>query len=143
MLSFQFWFKLFFAILVFIFALLFVNRSKIHFIQRLRASRLRDKIAPKMQAILPIISTSLNAEQADLFPLFKLRADLEDLVLKADVLFDVERLALIEFLTKLSVQIGKFEAVSAPLESHSKTREGVNDLMLSGQRVIKELTELA
>ena len=139
----QFWFKLLLALLIFLIALLFVNRSKFHVIQRLRASRLRSQLIPKMQAILPIISVSLNAEKVDLFPLFKLRADLEDMVLKANVLFDVEYLGLIDFLTKLSQQIGEFESNTEALGNFSKDQEGIDDLILCGQRVIKELTELA
>jgi len=89
-----------------------------------------------MQTILPIVSDVLRSNQSDLFPLFRLRADLEGLVLKADVLFEIERTSLIKFLQQLSVQIGEFE-------SGRIANENISELIRSGERVIVELTELA
>lgn len=134
--SVQFWINFAVAVVVLILALLFVNRSKFLFIQRLRATWLRKKIIPKMKAILPLISDVLQADQVNIFPLFKLRADLEALVLKSDALFEVERNALIEFLQKLSLQI-------SDIETSSISNNNIEELILSGERTIVELSELA
>lgn len=134
--SFQFWVNLFLSFCVLLFAVGFINRSKIHFIRRIMASRLRIKILPAMDAIIPVINASFRRDGGELFPLFKLKADLESFALKADVLFDVERNALAQFLTQLSTQIARFEA--GTLESND-----VDELVLSGQRVMREVKELA
>lgn len=89
-----------------------------------------------MDAIIPVINASFRAHDSELFPLFKLKADLESLALKSDVLFDVESHALAEFLTTLSTLISRFEA--GLLESND-----VDNLLLIGQRVMREVKELA
>ena len=88
-----------------------------------------------MEAIMPLISRGISGEQGHLFAVFNLKADLEELFVKADVLFEVERLALRHFLTQLSSQIAKNEAGNSNTEEHT-------DLLLAGQLVVNELTEL-
>jgi len=89
-LSLSFWVNLLLALMVFAVALLFINRSKFRFVQRLRAARLRGKIVPKMQAILPMVAASSRLDDSELFALFRLKADLEALSSRASVLYDVE-----------------------------------------------------
>lgn len=134
-LSLQFWLKLLVAIGVLVTAWLYLNWSKFHFVQKRRAARLRLKVMPRMKAIIPMIGANLANESPQVFELFKLKADLEELALTSDVLFDVERIALSDFLTKLSSKM-------AMLETSAQQSHGRDDLVLAGQRVIKELTEL-
>lgn len=138
--SLSFWVNLVLALMVFAGALLFINRSKFRFVQRLRAARLRDKIVPKMQAILPMVVAPLPIEAADLFPLFRLKADLEALSSRASVLYEVEQHTLANFLAKLSTHIARVEA---GVTEDALFKKNVEDLVLSGQRVIIEVTELA
>ena len=133
--SFQFWINLLIALVVLVVALLLINWSKFAFVRKMRAGRLRLKIQPKMKAIMPIILSGFSGERDVLFTLFTLKADLEELLLKADVLFEVEQLALRKFLTKLSSQIAKSEMGKATQDEHT-------DLILAGQLVVNELTEL-
>jgi len=107
----KFWINLCIALCVLLFAVVYINRSKIHFIRKLMASRLRK------------------------FILYKLKADLESDVLKAGVLFDVERLALTDFLTKLSTYISFYE-------SDKSSANQAEDLILTGQRAVNEINEL-
>ena len=100
------------------------------------ADRLRRKINPKIKMILPIISNSLNVAGSDLFPLFRLRADLEALCLKADILFYEERIVFTEFLTNLSSVLTIYKHNSVVHQSE------LDNVILSGQRVIVELSEL-
>ena len=136
MFSLQFWLKLFLAFLILIFALLAINHSKISFIRKIRASRLRARALSIMQLMTPIIASSLNQSDSDLFPLFKLRADLELLARKAELLFDVEQRELSGFLTLLSSSIARYE-------SHLLSRREVDELLLLAQRVTREMTELS
>ena len=134
--SLQFWLKLFLSLLVLLVALIYINRSKIRFIQKIRAARLRSKLISQATAILPVINATLRAENADLFTLFKLRANLEALAKKSALLFDVERVALTEFLTLLSKKIAEYDSIgAAPVDT--------SDLTLLAQRTIRELTELS
>lgn len=130
----DFWINLILAMFVFTFALAFVNRSKINAIRSFMASRLRRKTRVKLEAISPIISSSLSVGETELFPMFRIRADLEALCVKADVLFDVEHRALADFLAELSYVISKFK-------SGSGTTEQIESLTLSCQRAINELSE--
>jgi len=135
-LSTDFWFSLILAAFIFVIALAFVNRSKIKTIRYFLADRLRRKITPKIKMILPIISNSLNRADSDLFPLFRLRADLEALCLKADILFYEERIVFTEFLTNLSSVLTIYKHNSVVHQSE------LDNVILSGQRVIVELSEL-
>ena len=134
--SFNFWANLFIASTFFVLALLFINRNKIKAVRYFLASRLRAKVIPKLKSILPIIISSMQSEDENLFPLFRLRADLEAYCLKSDVLFDEERLALTEFL----------EGLSSLLTSYKNNKETIQtelgEVILSGQRAIIELSEL-
>lgn len=98
------------------------------------ANRLRHKTLPKLKAILPILSNSLNAQGDDLFPLFRLRADLEALCTSADLLYEVEHLALANFLAELSSVMSKFNAGLG-------TSKQIENLILSCQLAINELSE--
>lgn len=131
----QFWINLFLAFCVLLFAVVYINRSKIHFLRKLMASRLRQKILPRMNALMTVLMNGYQPQSEDKFILYKLKADLEGDVLKADVLFDVERITLADFLTKLSTYIAQCEAE----QLSAKQSE---DLILTGQRVINEINEL-
>ena len=133
--SLKFWINLCIALCVLLFAVVYINRSKIHFIRKLMASRLRQKILPRMDALLTILVNGYQAEGEEKFILYKLKADLESDVLKASVLFDVERLALTDFLTKLSTYISFYE-------SDKSSANQAEDLILTGQRAVNEINEL-
>ena len=133
--SLQFWINLFLAFCVLLFAVVYINRSKIHFLRKLMASRLRQKILPRMNALMTVLMNGYQPQSEDKFILYKLKADLEGDVLKADVLFDVERITLADFLTKLSTYMAQCEAE----QLSAKQSE---DLILTGQRVINEINEL-
>lgn len=137
----DFWLNLLLALLIFVSALTYINRSKIRFIREILAQRLRRRVLPRLQSILPMIVSAFNSKQPasekfTFFPLFRLRADLEALCLKSDVLFEIERMALSDFLVKLSPVVGKLE------EGLAET-EDIDELLLSGQRAINEISELA
>lgn len=133
--SINFWANLFFAGILFVLALVFINRNKIQAIRNFMAARLRRKIAPKLNEILPVIVSSFSSDGSDMFPLFRLRADLEELCLKADVLFNEEQTALLEFLEKLS-------SVLTDFKTNSLIPRELDNLILSGQRASNELKEL-
>lgn len=133
--SLKFWINLFLALCVLLFAVIYINRTKIHFIRKLMAARLRQKILPRMNAVLIILVNGYRPEGDDKFILYKLKADLEGDVLKADVLFEVERVTLADFLTKLSTYIARYDSD----ELSTKKAEG---LILTGQRLINEINEL-
>jgi len=133
--SLEFWINLFLAFCVLLSAVVYINRSKIHFLRKLMASRLRQKILPRMNALLTVLINGYQPQSEDKFILYKLKADLESDVLKAGVLFDVERETLTDFLTKLSTYIAHCEA-----EQLSATQN--EDLILTGQRVVNEINEL-
>ena len=135
MLSLSFWGNLLIAFVGFAVALIFINRNKIRAVRNFMADRVRRKAIPSLKAILPIIISTLHSNQADMFPLFRLRADLEALCLKSDVLFSEEQTALSIFLAKLSVVLTAFK-------SDSVDQQELDDLILSGQRAIAELSEL-
>ncbi len=133
--SVDFWANLFLAFLVFCLGLLFVNRSKFEFVRKLQAAYLRNKLVPKLREILPMITSQLQSTEPDLFPLFRLKADIEALSAKSQSLFAEERAAITYFLAKLSTEIANFEAGTA-------TARGLEELVLSGQRAVHELVEL-
>lgn len=131
----DFWVNLTLALLVFMMGLLFVNRSKFEFVRKLQAAYLRSKLEPKLREILPVISAQFQLPDANLFPIFRLKADIELLVRKSNSLFREERDAINNFLARLSRGIASFEAGKL---SNSELEE----LILSGQRAINELSEL-
>jgi len=133
--SLQFWINLSLALCVLLFAIVYINRSKIHFIRKLMAGRLRQKILPRMNALITILINGYQPEGENQFILYKLRADLESDVLKADVLFDIERETLTDFLTKLSTHIAGYESGQLSVKN-------TEDLILTGQRAINEINEL-
>jgi len=135
-LSFQFWLKLVLSFLVLFAALIYINRSKIRFIQKIRTARLRAKLISHVSAIEPVIKATLRVENADLLPLFKLRANLENYASKSALLFDIERVTLTEFLTLLSKRIAEYDSNGAlPVDT--------DNLVLLAQRTARELTELS
>lgn len=136
MLSLSFWGNLLIALVVFIVALIFINRNKIRALRNFMADRVRRKAIPSLKAILPLIISTLQSNQADMFPLFRLRADLEALCLKSGVLFAEEQTALSTFLAKLS-------SVLAAFKTGAVDQQQLDDLILSGQRAIAELSEFS
>jgi len=134
-LSADFWINLLVALSVFLIGIGFINRSKIEFIRKIRARYLRSKIIPKIQALLPIIAQQLQSDEPDLFPIFRLKADLESVASRSQSLFFEEREAVNYFLATLSSEIARFEAGNS-------TDYGIDELVLSGQRAITELVEL-
>jgi len=133
--SIQFWVNLFIAFCILLCAVVYINRSKIHFIRKLMAGRLRQKILPRMNALLTILVNGYQSDGDEKFTLYKLKADLESDVLKADVLFEVERITLTEFLTNLSTYIAHYESEQSSVIQ-------IEDLILTGQRAINEINEL-
>ena len=131
----QFWLKLCLSLCFLLCAVIFINRTKIQFIRKLLASHLRHKILPRMKAILSIIGEGYAEQEQAKFSLFKLKADLEVYVPKSDVLFDVEKDTLLEFLTKLSRHISM-------TDNQAVTPALTEELMLCGQRLINEINEL-
>jgi len=136
MFSLQFWINLFLAFLVLAVALIAINHSKISFIRKIRATRLRAKALQSMQVILPMIRQTFTDNEADLFPLFHLRAGLESMARKADLLFEVEKRELRQFLTRLSATVSRYE-------SGLLNKSELYELELSAQRVIREMKELS
>lgn len=116
-------------------AVIFINRSKINFIRRILAERLRQKILSRMNALLPMLLKGYRSTPEDMFAFYKLKADLESYVQKADVLYQVEHRSLVSFLTQLSTYIAQYETQTA--SSHQA--EG---LILAGQRLVNEINEL-
>ena len=135
-LSVQFWLKLGLSFLVLVCALVYINRSKIRFIQKIRAARLRAKLIAQTTAILPVINATLRTSNSDLMPLFKLRANLEYQAGKTAVLFDIERDTVAEFLTLLSRRIAEYD-------SNGSNPVDIENVTLLAQRTIRELTELS
>lgn len=133
--SVTFWIDLLVALLIFLTAIVFVHQYKHGVIRDFRARRLRRKLVPRLQALLPIVIAKFDAEQPYLFQLFSLRADVESLVLQSSVLFDHERTALSEFMAMLSAVIAKYENGVA-------TETNIEDVVLAGQRAIIELKEV-
>lgn len=133
--SLDFWVKLFFALILFVLGLLFINRSKFEFVRKLQAKYLRNRLIPKLKEILPLISTQLQSAEPNLFPLFRLKADIEVLSAKSHSLFAEERTAIANFLANLSTEIANFEAGVS-------TTKDLEELVLSGQRTVNELVEL-
>lgn len=135
-LSVQFWLKLGLSFLVLVCALVYINRSKIRFIQKIRAARLRAKLITQTTAILPVINATLRTSNSDLMPLFKLRANLEYQAGKTALLFDIERDTVAEFLTLLSRRIAEYD-------SNGLNPVDIENVTLLAQRTIRELIELS
>ena len=115
-------------------AIVFINRTKIEFIREMLANRLRQKILPRMDALLSLLTENFE-EGNTKFAIFKLKADLESFMSKSSVLYEVEQKALTDFLTRLSRYISK-------LDSDSVLYQDTQDLILSGQRAHNEMSEL-
>ena len=136
LLSLHFWFKLLLAFVVLVISLVYINRSKIRFIQKIRVARLRSKLISELNAIEPVIGATLKAPGSDLLPLFKMRASLEFYASKTNSLFDIEKDSLTQFLVVLSKCIAQYDMNnSMPVDTQ--------DLMLLAQRTKRELTELS
>ena len=104
-------------------------------LRELRAKWLRRKIVNAMQALLPQIRLLLDEESGNRFPLFRLRAELEQLHSHNNALLDEEKARLSLFLASVSALVSSSEAGSA-------SSVGMNDVIMLGQRIIHESTEL-
>lgn len=140
--SLNFWIKLISALSLFVLAIGSVQLYKSELVRDLRARFLRRKIVPKVQALIPLIVDQAKfAQHNDTerlggnYDLMRIRADLEALFLQAKPLFDQERVAFAELLSKLSV-------LSRQIEQGDIERLDFENTILVGQRVIHELTEI-
>lgn len=99
-------------------------------------ARLRSKLISQINAIEPVINATLKTADSDLLPLFKLRANLEFHASKTNILFDIEKDSLAQFLMVLSKCIAQYDVNNAmPVDTQ--------DLMLLAQRTKRELMELS
>ena len=131
----QFWVKLFVALSLLPLTFLTVHSYRKGALRELRAKWLRRKIVASMEALLPYVQALPNGDRASHFPLFRLRAELEQLATHSDVLLVEEKNRLNLFLANLSTLFSLSETGLA------STRE-MTDVLLLGQRVIHESTEL-
>ena len=131
----QFWVKLFLALSLLPLTFFVVHSYRKGVLRELRAKWLRRKIVAVMESLLPHIQTLTGYAPADHFPLFRLRAQLEQLYTHSDVLLTEEKARLDDFLARLSTLFSMSEAGTA-LSSDT------NDVVLLGQQVIRESTEL-
>ena len=104
-------------------------------LKELRAKWLRRKIVATMEAILPHVQLLNDQMLANRFPLFRLRAELEQLYTHSDVLLPEEKSRLNLFLANLS-------ALFSSSESGTASTRDMSDVLLLGQRVIHESNEL-
>jgi len=133
--SVNFWVDLLIAILAFLCAIVFVHQYKHGLIRNFRAKRFRRKLVSKLQELVPIATGTFTGSQPDLMYLFRIRADIEELLLQGSVLFNEERKALADFMAMLS-------AVTVKYETGLATPNNIEDVVLVGQRTINELTEI-
>lgn len=120
------------------FAILAVQLYKSELIRDIRARFLRRKLVPKVRAVLPLLlqqaAQPATAETID-YEVRALRADLESLFGHAKPLFNQERDNLAKFLVGLSY-------LSAQQGRDQLTPADAQDVVLLGQRVVQELTEI-
>lgn len=133
--SVNFWIDLLIAILAFLCAILFVHQYKHGLIRDFRAKRLRRKLVSNLQELMPIAADTFTGRQPSMMPLFRIRADIDALLIQGTVLFNEERKALADFMAMLSAVTVKYEAGLA-------TANNIEDVVLAGQRTINELNEI-
>jgi len=131
----QFWVKLFVALSLLPLTFFTVHSYRKGALRELRAKWLRRKIVASMEALLPHVQMLPSNQPANHFPLFRLRAELEQLAAHSDVLLIEEKNRLNLFLANLSALF------SLSQTGEASTRE-MTDVLLLGQRVIHESTEL-
>ncbi len=104
-------------------------------LKELRAKWLRRKIVTAMEALLPHVQMLHIDVMANRFPLFRLRAELEQLYTHCDVLLPEEK-------TRLGVFLANLSALFSSTESGTATAGDMGEVLLLGQRVIHESNEL-
>lgn len=134
-LSNQFWVQFSLALFVLTATVVFIDQYKRGIFRTFRAKLLRRKLAALLTSLLPVIVNELSREQADLFAIFRLRADVELLMKKGYLLFSEERFLVSDFLARLSSLLAKYDA-------RLVTANDVDEITLAGQRAILELTEI-
>jgi len=134
-LSSQFWTQLVLAVSALVATVVFIDQYKRGVFKTFRAKILRRKLTSGLKSLLPVIVRELQSEQANLFAIFRLRADLEALMKKGHLLFSDERRQVSSFLAKLSNLLAKYDA-------DQMTDTDLDETVLLGQRAILELTEI-
>lgn len=139
--SFNFWFNLVLALLLFGLAVLTVQAYKSEMLRGFRARFLRRRIVPVTQTIMSQLLVSARSDAAGTtllggsYELMRARADLESLYRRSKPLFQQERQGIALFLEGLS-------KVSRQMEQQQNSRQDLEETVLRGQRVVHELTEL-
>lgn len=131
----QFWVQFSLALLLLTTTVVFIDQYKRGIFRTFRAKLLRRNLAALLTSLLPVIVNELPHDQADLFAIFRLRADLEALMKKGYLLFSEERFLVSDFLARLSRLLAKYDAKQV-------TEDDVDEIALAGQRAILELTEI-
>lgn len=138
--SLSFWFKLSFALLFLGLLVVGIHQYKHGAFRRLRARWLRNKLIPLLTDLVnelggPVFA-SLQAHQApDLYRLFHLRANLEYLHTKTDILYPEERERSALFLVAIS-------SLVARIDQQQVTHHDLDETILRGQRAVLEITEM-
>jgi len=136
----QFWLKLLFACLILPLAIFMMKAYRKGVFKELRAKWLRRRIVKVTEALIPQISAFSEIglrehSSSDHYILFRLRAELEGLHKQSGVLLGEERVRLAEFLANLSTFVSNSEAGNT-------VSDDMHELILLGQRVMRESTEL-
>ena len=131
----QFWVQFSLALFVLAATVVFIDQYKRGIFRTFRAKLLRRKLVALLTSLLPVVVNELPRDQADLFAIFRLRADVEMLMNKGYLLFSEERFLVSDFLAKLSSLLAKYDAKQV-------TKMDVDEIALAGQRAILELTEI-
>lgn len=131
----KFWINLLLALLALPLAVAVMHFYRQGVFREMRAKWLRRKIVVTMQALLPLINASLDEEPTALYYSMRLRGKLEHLLTRSDVLLAEEQTRLADFLTKFATLLAKSKA-------GFQSSEQVVDVLLLGQRVIRESREL-
>lgn len=84
---------------------------------------------------MPVLTAELSSGQANLFPIFRLRADLEALMQKGHLLFSNEHRHVSDFLARLSGLLARHDAGLT-------TAADIDEVALIGERAVLELTEI-
>ncbi len=140
--SLNFWLKLSSAFFLFGMAIAAVQLYKSELVRDFRARRLRRKIVPLVQSLLPlVVQQAAQAEQDNgallggSYDLMRHRADLESLYRQAKPLFDQERETIAELLSRLA-------SLSKQFDHGATVRADLENAVLLGQRVVQELSEI-
>ncbi len=139
--SVNFWVSFVSAIVLFGLALAALNLHKSELVRNFRARRLRRRIVPMVQGMLPLIAdyakptTGALEQSPDDYRLMRYRADLEAVYQQSQPLFDQERVSIAEFLSSLSTLAVQFN-------QNKLAPSNVENSVLIGQRIVQELTEI-